>query len=44
MLTQVVQAFGTMVQAKLEYEYSEEIFTQAAVMRLLLKAENVMTT
>ena len=35
----VVRAFGAVVQAKFEYEYSGEIFTQAAAKRLLVKAE-----
>lgn len=37
--TQVVRAFGAVVQAKFEYEYSGEVFTQAAAKRLLVKAE-----
>jgi hypothetical protein len=37
--TQVVRAFGAVVEAKFEYEYSGEIFTQAAAKRLMVKAE-----
>ena len=36
---QVVRDFGAVVQAKFEYEYSGEVFTQAAAKRLLVKAE-----
>lgn len=36
---QVLRAFGAVVQAKFEYEYSGEVFTQAAARRLLAKAE-----
>jgi hypothetical protein len=36
---QVTRAFGAVVQAKFEYEYSGEIFTQAAAKRLMVKAE-----
>lgn len=36
---QVVRAFGAVVQAKFEYEYSGEVFTQAAAKRLLIKVE-----
>ena len=35
----VLRAFGAVIQAKFEYEYSGEIFTQAAGKRLLVKAE-----
>jgi hypothetical protein len=35
---QVVRAFGAVVQAKFEYEYSGEVFTQASAKRLLVKA------
>lgn len=35
----VVRAFGAVVQAKFEYEYSGEVFTQAAAKRLLVKAD-----
>lgn len=35
----VVRAFGAVAQAKFEYEYSGEVFTQAAAKRLLVKAE-----
>lgn len=35
----VLRAFGAVVQAKFEYEYSGEVFTQAAGKRLLVKAE-----
>jgi len=36
---QVVRDFGAVAQAKFEYEYSGEVFTQAAAKRLLVKAE-----
>ena len=36
---EVVRAFGSVVQAKFEYEYSGEIFTQSAAKRLMVKAE-----
>ncbi len=36
---QVSRAFASVVQAKFEYEYSGEVFTQAAAKRLLIKAE-----
>jgi hypothetical protein len=36
---QVLRAFGAVVQAKFEYEYSGEVFTQAAARRLLAKSE-----
>jgi hypothetical protein len=36
---QVSRAFGAVVQSKYEYEYSGEVFTQAAAKRLLVKAE-----
>jgi hypothetical protein len=36
---EVVRAFASVIQAKFEYEYSGEIFTQAAAKRLLAKAE-----
>ncbi|MGH8865477.1 MAG: hypothetical protein ACREVZ_12650, partial [Burkholderiales bacterium] len=36
---QVSRAFASVVQAKFEYEYSGEVFTQAAAKRLLVKAE-----
>ena len=36
---QVSRAFASVVQAKFEYEYSGEVFTQASAKRLLLKAE-----
>lgn len=35
----VVRAFGSVAQAKFEYEYSGEVFTQAAARRLMVKAE-----
>jgi hypothetical protein len=35
----VIRAFGAVAQAKFEYEYSGEVFTQAATKRLLIKAE-----
>lgn len=35
----VLRAFGAVAQAKFEYEYSGEVFTQAAAKRLLVKAE-----
>lgn len=35
----VSRAFSAVVQAKFEYEYSGEVFTQAAAKRLLVKAE-----
>jgi hypothetical protein len=35
----VIRAFGAVAQAKFEYEYSGEVFTQAAAKRLLVKAE-----
>jgi hypothetical protein len=35
----VARAFASVVQAKFEYEYSGEVFTQAAAKRLLVKAE-----
>ncbi len=35
----VLRAFGAVVQAKFEYEYAGEVFTQAAAKRLLVKAE-----
>lgn len=37
--TSVIRAFGAVAQAKFEYEYSGEVFTQAAAKRLLVKAE-----
>ena len=37
--TPVIRAFGAVAQAKFEYEYSGEVFTQAAAKRLLVKAE-----
>lgn len=37
--TQVLRAFSAVVQAKFEYEYSGEVFTQAAARRLLAKSE-----
>ena len=36
---QVVRDFGAVVQAKFEYEYAGEVFTQAAAKRLIVKAE-----
>jgi len=36
---QVVRALGAVIQAKFEYEYSGEVFTQAVAKRLLVKAE-----
>lgn len=36
---QVVRAFGVVVQAKFEYEYSGEVFTKAAAKRLMVKAD-----
>ena len=35
----VLRAFGAVAQAKFEYEYSGEVYTQAAAKRLLVKAE-----
>ena len=35
----VLRAFGSVIQAKFEYEYAGEVFTQAAAKRLLVKAE-----
>ncbi len=35
----VLRAFGAVIQAKFEYEYAGEVFTQAAGKRLLVKAE-----
>ena len=35
----VQRAFGSVIQAKFEYEYAGEVFTQAAAKRLLVKAE-----
>ncbi len=35
----VMRAFGAVIQAKFEYEYAGEVFTQAAAKRLLVKAE-----
>ena len=35
----VLRAFGAVIQAKFEYEYAGEVFTQAAAKRLLVKAE-----
>ena len=35
----VLRAFGSVVQAKFEYEYSGDVFTPAAARRLLVKAE-----
>lgn len=35
----VARDFGAVAQTKFEYEYSGEIFTQAAAKRLLVKAE-----
>lgn len=35
----VIRAFGAVAQAKFEYEYAGEVFTQAAAKRLLVKAE-----
>lgn len=35
----VIRAFGAVAQAKFEYEYSGEVFTQAAAKRLFVKAE-----
>jgi hypothetical protein len=35
----VLRAYGSVVQAKFEYEYSGDVFTPAAARRLLLKAE-----
>ena len=34
-----LRAFGAVIQAKFEYEYAGEVFTQAAAKRLLVKAE-----
>jgi hypothetical protein len=39
----VIRAFGAVAQAKFEYEYSGEVFTQAAAKRLLVKAERFYT-
>jgi hypothetical protein len=35
----VLRAYGSIVQAKFEYEYSGDVFTPAAARRLLVKAE-----
>ena len=35
----VIRAFGAVIQAKFEYEYAGEVFTQAAGKKLLIKAE-----
>ncbi len=35
----VIRAFDAVAHAKFEYEYSAEVFTQAAAKRLLIKAE-----
>ena len=35
----VLRAYGSVVQAKFEYEYSGDVFTPAAARRLLVKAE-----
>ena len=35
----MLRAFGAVIQAKFEYEYAGEVFTQAAGKRLLVKAE-----
>jgi len=35
----VARALGAVIQAKFEYEYSGDVFTQAAAKRLLVKAE-----
>ena len=35
----VLRAFGAVIQAKFEYEYAGEVFTQPAAKRLLVKAE-----
>jgi hypothetical protein len=35
----VLRAYGAVVQAKFEYEYSGDVFTPAAARRLLVKAE-----
>jgi hypothetical protein len=34
-----LRAYGSVVQAKFEYEYSGDVFTPAAARRLLVKAE-----
>lgn len=34
-----LRAFGAVIQAKFEYQYAGEVFTQAAAKRLLVKAE-----
>jgi hypothetical protein len=39
----VIRAFGAIAQVKFEYEYSGEVFTQAAAKRLLDKAERFYT-
>jgi hypothetical protein len=36
----VLRAYGSIVQAKFEYEYSGDVFTPAAARRLLIKAED----
>lgn len=36
---QTLRDFGAVVQAKFEYEYSGEVFMQAAAKRLLVRAE-----
>ena len=36
----VLRAYGSIVQAKFEYEYSGDVFTPAAARRLLVKAED----
>ena len=38
----VLRAFGSVVQAKFEYEYSGDVFTLAAARRLLVKAETLL--
>jgi hypothetical protein len=37
----VLRAFGAVTQAKFEYAYSGEVFTQTAAKRLLVKAERL---
>jgi hypothetical protein len=35
----VLRAYGSVVQAKFEYEYSGDVFTPATARKLLMKAE-----
>ena len=40
---EVIRSLNDVIQAKFEYEYSGEVFTQAAAKRLLRKAERFYT-